>query len=210
MRLASILLLATLSVILLLCVSVHGNDGEPGDIAEPGIDAPNMDVPTPPVSSPNMDMPDTKPTPLVKPENNPSPFHNQTNNRSNQDHSTQIQQKVKTMDVSGKWLMIFDGGIDRSLDLTLWTSVGATGVMGFGTLAEDGTKDSVTASGSITKDELILVAKLAAPEHADLKYDECDLDLHNVNNTLSGTYVLRSSGQFLGKGNATAERSPSH
>ncbi len=216
MRLTSVLLLA----ILLLCLSVHAADDDYylGAAAVPSIPAPNMDVPSPVVSAPNMGMTDTKPAPLVKPNNiNPSnnlnPTSNQTSNKvgnvsADQTQVAQIQQTAKTMDVSGKWLIMFDDGSDRSLDLTLWQSAGAAGIMGFGTLTEEGTKNSVTASGSVTAEELKLTAKLATPEQANLKYDECDLDLHNVNDTLSGTYVLRSAGQFLVKGNATAETAP--
>ena len=215
MRFAGILL----SAILLLCLSVHAQYGEPGEIAEPSTAAPNMDVPSPIVSSPNMDMTSTKPTPLVEPNsinsnNNNNPTSNQTSNKvgnvsSDLTQTTQDQQKANTMDVSGKWLVMFDEGSDRSLDLTLWPSAGASGIMGFGTLTDDGTKNSITASGSVAAKELRLTAKLANPSQANLKYDECDLDLHNVNDTISGTYVLRSTGQFLGKGNATAEMTPS-
>jgi hypothetical protein len=62
----------------------------------------------------------------------------------------------------------------------------------------------VTASGSVAEQELKLTAKLATPERANLKYDEFNLDLFMANDTLSGTYVLRSGGQFLGEGSATA------
>jgi len=204
MRLAGVLL----SAILLLCLSVHAQYNIPGEVAEPSIAAPNMDMPNPIVSSPNMDMPETKPTPLVKPISNPNPVSDQRGNvSSNQTQATQIRQAA--MDVNGKWLIKFDDGTDRSLDLTLWSSAGASGIMGFGTLTDKGSMNSVTASGSVTEQELKLTAKLANPSQANLKYDECDLDLRNVNDTLSGTYILRSAGQFLGKGNATAEMIPS-
>lgn len=108
------------------------------------------------------------------------------------------------MDVSGKWSIEFDDETGRSLDLTLWSSAGAARIMGFGTLTEKGTENSVTATGSVTEQELRLIAKLATPKQANMKYDECDLDLFTVNDTLSGTYVLRSGGQFLSEGNATA------
>ena len=76
--------------------------------------------------------------------------------------------------------------------------------MGYGTVTEEGTKTSLTASGSVTAQELKLIAKSATSEYANQRYDEYDLDLFMVNNTLSGTYVLKSGGQPLGKGNATA------
>jgi hypothetical protein len=201
MRLASVLL----SAILLSCISVHAYGGEPGDIAVPSMSVPNMDMPTPLVSKPNMDMPETETQPLVEPSSDLNQALNQTGNiSSNQTQVTQIQHKANPIGVSGKWLIKFDGGTDRSLDLTLWSSAGATRIMGFGALTEKGIENSVTASGSATEQKLKLTAKLATPEHANLKYDECNLDLFMANDTLSGTYVLRSGGQFLGEGNATA------
>jgi hypothetical protein len=201
MRLASVLL----SAILLSCISVHAYGGEPGDIAVPSMSVPNMDMPKPLVSKPNMDMPETETQPLVEPSSDLNQALNQTGNiSSNQTQVTQIQHKANPIGVSGKWLIKFDGGTDRSLDLTLWSSAGATRIMGFGALTEKGIENSVTASGSATEQKLKLTAKLATPEHANLKYDECNLDLFMANDTLSGTYVLRSGGQFLGEGNATA------
>jgi hypothetical protein len=195
MRLASILL----SSILLSCLSIHAHAGDPGDIAVPSMNVPNMDMPKPLISGPNMDVPEPKSKLLVKPNNNPNPTLNQTGNIS----SNQTQE-VKPIDVSGKWSIKFDDRTDKSLDLTLWSSTGTTRIMGFGTLNEEGTKNSMTATGSVATQELILTAKLATPEYANQKYDEYELDLFMVNNTLSGTYVLKSGGQFLGKGNATA------
>lgn len=203
MRLASVLLVATL----LSCLSIQANavgPGEAGDIAVPSISAPNMDVPAPIISAPNMDTPKPNPKPLVKQKSNSNQALNQTGNTSsNQTQATQIQQEARTMNVSGKWSIKFSDSTDRSLDLNLWPS-GGNRIMGYGTLTEEGARNSVTASGSVTTEELSLIAKSAAPEHAIQKYDEYDLDLFMVNDTLSGTYVLKSGGQSLGKGNATA------
>lgn len=197
------------TAIILLCLSAHAYSGSPGDIAVPSISAPNMDMPGPPVTSPNMGMPTTKPTPLVKPENNFSASINHSGDlSSNQNHPHQIQQKTEKINVSGKWSIGLDDGIDRSIDLTLWPSTGTIGIMGFGSIMEEGRENSVTASGSIAGRELRIIAKLASPEHAGLKYDECDIDLQSKDETLSGTYILRSGGQFLEKGNASAERAP--
>jgi hypothetical protein len=87
--------------------------------------------------------------------------------------------------------------------LNLWSSSGNR-IMGYGTSTEESTKNSVTASGSVTSQELALIAKSAAPEYTNQKYDEYDLDLFMINNTLTGTYVLKLGGLSLGKGNATA------
>ncbi len=209
MRPASVLL----SAILLSCVSVHAYGGAPGDIAVPSMKVPNMDMPKPLITSPNMDVPETKTKPLgdtsnnsnPNPNLNSNPAINQTGNTSpDQTQATQIQQKAGPMDVNGKWSIKFDNGAERSLDLTLWSSTGAARVMGFGTLKEKGRENSVTAAGSVTEKELRLTAKLATPEYANLKYDECNLELSATNNTLSGTYVLRSGGGFIDEGNATA------
>lgn len=203
MRLASVLLVT----ILLSCLSIQAHavgPGEAGDIAVPSISAPNMDVPAPIISAPNMDTPKPNPKPLVKQKSNSNQALNQTGNTSsNQTQATQIQQEARTMNVSGKWSIKFSDSTDRSLDLNLWPS-GGNRIMGYGTLTEEGARNSVTASGSVTTEELSLIAKSAAPEHAIQKYDEYDLDLIMVNDTLSGTYVLKSGGQSLGKGNATA------
>jgi hypothetical protein len=199
MRLASILLLA----ILLSCLSIQAH-GDVGDIAVPSMPVPDMNVPEPHISAPNMDVPATNPKTLVEPNINPNQVLNQTRNTSsNQTQVTQIQQGVQPMNVSGKWSIKFNDGKDRSLDLNLWPS-GGNRIMGYGTLTEDGAKNSVTASGYLTAQELTLTAKSATPEYANQKYDVYDLDLLMINNTLSGTYVLSSGGQSLGKGNATA------
>jgi hypothetical protein len=204
MRLASILLSALLLSCLSIQVHASGSDDAGYVIAVPSINAPNMDVPAPRISAPNMDMPAPNPKPLVKPKNNANQALNQTGNMSsNQTQVTQIQQEVKPMNVSGKWSIKFDDSTGRLLDLNLWSSSG-TRIMGYGTLTEEGAKNSVTASGSVTEQELTLIAKSATPEYANQRYDEYDLDLFMINYTLSGTYVLKSGGQLLVKGNATA------
>lgn len=203
MRPASVLL----SAILFSCISVHAYSGEPGDIAVPSMSVPNMDMPKPLTSRPNMDMPGPTPRLLVEPKSGVNPVLNQTGDMSsNQTQSTQIKQEAKPLNVSGKWSIKFDERADRSLGLTLWSSTGGNRVMGFGTLMEGGMANSVTASGYVTDQELRLTAKLATPEYSNLDYDGCDLDLFTANDTLSGTYILRSSGQFIGEGNATAVR----
>ena len=188
MRLASLLLFA----ILLSCLSFQTCALEPGEIAAPSIKAPNMNMPTPIITSPSMNTPE--------PKNNP-----------NQTGSTIANQNQVTTaipnDVSGKWSIRFDDRPDRSLDLTLWSS-GRTKVMGYGTLTKGGTGNSVTASGSFAEEELILAVKSAESEDAREKYEEYDLDLfvvnNTANNTLTGTYILSSGGEFLGDGNARA------
>jgi hypothetical protein len=189
MRLASLLLFA----ILLSCLSCAI---EPGEIAAPSIKAPNMNMPKPIITSPNMDTPEPKQRQQVIPDSNPNQSTDQT----------QLT-KAKSNDLSGKWSIKFDDRPDRSLDLTLWSS-GRTKIMGYGTLTKGGTGNSVTASGSFAEEELILAVQSAELEYASQKYDEYDLDLflvnNTANNTLSGTYILTSGGEFVGDGNATA------
>ena len=187
MRLASIML----SAILLSCLSIQAHAVDAGVIAVPSMNVPNMN------------MPDPNPKPLVKLNNNPNQALNQTVNMSpNQTKAAQMQQDVEPMDVSGKWLIKFNDRTDSSLTLTIWSS-GGTKIMGYGTLIEDGAENSLTARGSVTAQGLTLTAKLAAPEYANQKFDECYLDLFMLNNILLGTYVL-SDGLSSGKGNATA------
>ena len=194
MRLVSTLL----SAILLSCLSIPAHAGDPGDTAEPSIMGPNMDMPTPLISTPNMDMPAPNPKQLVEPSKSPSSALNQTGNiTSNQ------TPEGKSIDVNGKWSIKFNDGTDMSLSLILLSSSG-TRVMGFGDLVEQSTTNSVTATGSVAAQELSLTIKSATSKYINKKYDECYLDLFMMNNTLSGTYALKSGGQFFGQGNATA------
>jgi hypothetical protein len=181
-------------LLLLSCLSILAHASDPGDVAEPSIKGPNMDMPTPLTPRPNMDMPEPNPQPLVKPSESPGRALNQTGNvTSNQ------TQEVKQMDLNGKWSMKFNNGTDISLDLILLSS-GGTKVMGFGDLMEQSTKNPVTASGSLAAKELSLTIKSATSKYINEKYDECDLDLLIINDTLSGTYALKSGGQSLSQG----------
>jgi hypothetical protein len=186
------------SIILLSLFSIQAHAIEPGAIAVPSMSVPNMDMPTPLITSPNMDMPETNPKPQAVSDNNPK------QNGSVGTIQTQTTE-AKSDDVSGKWSIKFNDRTDRSLDLTLWSSSG-TKIMGYGTLTEMGTGNSVTATGSFAAKKLILTVKSAEPEHANQRYDEYYLDMFMANNTLSGTYILRSGGEFLGNGNATAAK----
>lgn len=189
MRPASLLLFA----ILLSCLSHQTCSIEPGAIAVPSISAANMDMPTPIITSPSMDMPEPKPKSQV----NPNDDHNQSLNKTNDISANQN-------DVSGKWSIKFNDRPDSLLDLTLWSS-GRAKIMGYGTLTKRGAGNSVTASGSLAGEELILTVKSAESEYASQKYDEYDLDLYVINNnTMSGTYIQISGGDFLGQGDATA------
>ncbi len=201
MRLSGILVSAIL--LTCICISIQAYAIEPGAIAVPSMSVPNMDMPQPRIT-PNMDMPDPKPKQPVKPDNSADQILNQTGNMSNnQTQTIQIPQEDTPMDVSGRWSIKLDEGSGRSLDLNLWSSSGNR-IMGYGTLNEGSAQHSVTASGSVIGQELILSTKSATPEYNSQETDEYDLDLVMVNNTLSGTYVLRSGEQSGVNGNATA------
>jgi hypothetical protein len=98
--------------------------------------------------------------------------------------------------------MKFNNGTGISLDLILFSS-GGTKVMGFGDLMEKSIRNSVTVSGSLAAQELSLTIKSATSKYINEKYDECLLDLLLINDTLSGTYALKSGGQSLGQGELT-------
>jgi hypothetical protein len=162
--------------------------------------APDERGPIQPASSgPNMSMPDTSPRPEVNPNNNSNQTLNQIGNQS----SSQPQPEVKPMDLSGKWSVKFNESTGKSLDLIL-LSVGSNRIMGSGTLVEDGTKIPVTASGTVADQEVTLTTKTVVGNYVNQIDREYDLDLFMANSVLSGTYILKSGGKFLGKGNATA------
>jgi hypothetical protein len=146
-----------------------------------------------------MSMPDPSPKSLVNQTNNSNQTTNQTGNQS----SSQPQAEAKPVDLSGKWSVKFNDSTDRSLSLIL-LSVGPERTMGSGSLIENGTKIPVTASGTIADQIVTLTAKTVVANYVNQIDREYDLDLFMANNALSGTYVLKSGGKFLSKGNATA------
>jgi hypothetical protein len=168
---------------------------------EPLISKPNMDMPEPLTQKPNMDMPRPSPKAPIVQNKNSNPIINLTgNNRSIKAQTDQMQQEVKPMNISGKWSIKLSDNIDSSMDIDLWSS-GAI-IMGFGTLTEGYTKNSITAMGYVDAQKFALTVKSAVPNY-DREYD---LHLFIVNNSLSGTYIKKSGKQSLGKGNATANR----
>jgi hypothetical protein len=153
-------------------------------------------------SGPNMSMPDPNPKPLVAADNSNYTIDQNTSIDSGQ---YQEQPEVKLLDVNGKWLVKFDDGTDKSMDLNLWSS-SESGIMGYGSLNDGSSKKSVTASGSVNEKELVLTAKTSVPEYSNQKDLKYDLNLIMLNDKLSGTFVLNSDGQSLAKGNVTAIR----
>jgi len=192
MRLASSLLFT----VLLSCISFQACAIEAGDIAAPSIKAPNMDMPAPIITSPNMNVPEPK-------QAQQNSNANQTSKIDDQAQTTQ----AKSDDLSGKWSIKFNDRPDRSLDLTLWSS-GKSKIMGYGTLTKGGTANSVTVSGSLDGEELILTVQSADSEYSGQNSDRYDISLFSANNAsinnMSGTYILSLGGEFMGDGNATA------
>jgi hypothetical protein len=189
---------ALLSAILLLGLFIPAQASNPYGIAEPELKGPNMDMPAPLMPRPSMDMPAPNPQPLVEPGKNSSSLLNQNGNVTS-DQTQEDRQQV----LDGKWLIKLNDGRDGSLDLILFTLSG-TVVNGSGQFIEQGTTNSVTARGSMAAQELSLTVKSATSKYINEKYDECDLTLSIINNTLSGTYALKSAGQSISSGNATA------
>jgi hypothetical protein len=186
MKLASLLLLP----ILLSFVSFQACAIEAGVIAVPSIAAPNMDMPTPKITSPNMGI--------------PQPKQVQQDISDSSANQTEAKTDDQSDDLSGKWSIKFDNLPDRSLDLTLWSS-GRTKIMGYGTLAKGSISNSVTVSGSIAGEELMLAVQSADSEYSGQQNsDKYDLSLFQANNTMSGAYILSVGGEFMGEGNATA------
>jgi hypothetical protein len=196
MKLAGVLLCA----ILLLCLYPTALAVEAGTIAVPSMPVPNMDMPKPLITKPSMDVPDTQPKPLSTLENNSAQVFNQSANSG--EYQTKAAENEATA-VSGKWSVGFDDLRDRSLDLTLWSS-GTSKIMGFGTLTKDGIGISMSASGSFAEKKLVLAVKSAQVEYGSQNYEQYDLDMFMVDNTLSGTFILRSGSGPLVSGNATA------
>lgn len=186
----------TIILALLWCFSIEVFALDPGTIAVPSITGANMDMPKPLITPPNMDMPDPSPKVTVveskkEPFSDGSPF-NET-------------PKGEADKVSGEWTVWFAARSDISLGLNLWAS-GGNKVMGFGSLKERAANNSFSASGSVSGDNLVLSARSAAPKFQGQRYDQCDLDLILLNDTLSGSYILRWQGEEREKGNATAMR----
>ena len=161
--------------------------------AKSNISGPIVNAPVPITSEPNMDTTNSNLTLLLNSINNSNQTINRTMNQtinqmfnqtgnmsSNQTQTTQTQQGTKQMDVTGKWSIKLNNGTDRSLDLNLWSS-GGTGIMGYGTLNEEGAKNSATVSGSVGPQELILIAKSAAPDYTNQK-DKAHIPHFNFQN----------------------------
>lgn len=189
MRKASLLL----SAILLFSLALQACAYEAGDIAAPSIPLANMNMPEPKITSPNMGMP----TGASKQQDLPGSQANQTENKIDD----------RSDNLSGKWSIRFEDRPDRLLDLTLWSS-DRTKFMGYGTITKESKSNSVTVSGTLGEDELALTVTSTDTEYSGQIPDKYDIILTLANstsvNSMSGTYILTSGGEFVGDGKAKA------
>lgn len=182
---------------LLSCISIEANALDPGTIAVPSITGSNMDMPKPLITPPSMEMPHDSSSKVMVVEGKKDPFW---------DGSPFNETKSSDADkVNGEWPIRFVNRSDVSLSLTLWAS-GENKIMGFGSLKENAASNSFSASGSVYNNKLILSARSAAPKFEGQRYDQCDFDLIVLNNTLTGTYILKWENKAQDMGNATAVR----
>lgn len=189
-------MLVAIVMIFLSCLSIEVFALDPGTIAVPSITGANMDMPKPLITPPTMDTSDPS-TRVTVVEGKKDPFSD-----GSPFNESQSSDAAK---LNGKWTVKFAGRSDVSLGLDLWAS-GGSKVMGFGELREGQSNNSVSASGSFDGEGLMLAVKSAAPKYQGQRYDGCDLDLVLLNDTLSGSYILKWQGEIQDKGNATAVR----
>ena len=182
MRPVSILLLA----LLLACLYQVAEALEEGAIAEPSMPVPNMNMPAPRVTQPITGLDAQK-----------------TSSKSSEKKSSINEPEEAADPINGKWTMRFSNLMDRSIDMTLWSS-GKDKIMGFATMTKAGSDVSMTASGSKSGKELTMVIKSAQVELASPDYSQYDLDLVVENSTLSGTYILSTGTGDSLSGNVTA------
>ncbi|MDD4652485.1 MAG: hypothetical protein PHQ34_09670 [Methanothrix sp.] len=189
MRIAILLL----SAILLFSLFLEAWAYEAGDIAAPSIPLANMDMPTPKITSPNMATPPAAAKQQALPES--------------QANKTESEADDQADNLSGKWSIRFEDRPDRLLDLTLWSS-DKTKFMGYGTMTRETKSSSVTVIGSLEEDELTLTVTSTESDYSGQVPDRYDIILTLANsttvNSMSGTYILTSGGEFVGDGNAKA------
>lgn len=174
-----------LLAIIFMCSYPVAQAIEEGAIAQPSMPVPNMDMPKPVIKAPATGQMDEK------------------SNEQSADNSSSPAPNEADDAISGKWAIRFEDQRDRSLDMTLWSS-GKDKIMGYGTLTKNGAEISMTASGSLRENELVMVVKSGQAELGSADYSEYDLDMLVENSTLSGTYTLSSGTGASINGNVTA------
>lgn len=189
MRITGLLLFA----ILLFSLSLQTCAYEAGEIAAPSIPLANMNMPEPKITSPNIAVPQGPAKPQELAENQANQSENKTDDQSD--------------NLSGKWSIRFEDRPDRLLDLTLWSS-DENKFMGYGTMTRESKSSSATVSGSLEEDELMLTVTSTESDYSGQGHDKYDIILTVANstsvNSMSGTYILTSGGEFVGDGNAKA------
>jgi hypothetical protein len=116
-----------------------------------------------------------------------------------------VQEKAPVIDLAGKWrISMADGqgeGTGKTMEIILIQS--GDRLQGYGTILEDGSEVTATATGAISQDEISLEIK-ANPQKKDYR-----LDLVEADSQLQGRYELYEADKLAESGNATASRSGS-
>jgi hypothetical protein len=143
----------------------------------------------------NMNVPATKPIPLAQPTEALAA-----------DAASQAPepQEPEILDVEGKWTIKLENAAISLNPLNLIQN--DESIMGSGTFNEDGSKLPVTATGSVSSDAMSLHIWTVVSEYGNKIDKSVDLDLAQVDRTISGSYNLYSGEELIGSGNATASR----
>jgi len=108
------------------------------------------------------------------------------------------------LQVGGKWSVRLEGSAGRSLDLILIQN--GEMIMGSGNLNDGQNKIAVTASGSISGEQVALDVKTVVSEYGNKIDKRYELDLTLADGSMAGTYEQYDGEDFVGKGNATASK----
>jgi hypothetical protein len=141
---------------------------------------------------------------------NPDGTARQSQEKENKSETAAVSNAVATekkdpaIDLGGKWRIMLDKGATEqnrgtALDLILIQT--GERLQGYGTLIDEGSDITATATGSISEDSISLDVKLVK-QKKDYK-----LDLALINNKMVGHYELYESEKLAADGNATASRS---
>ena len=114
-------------------------------------------------------------------------------------------EKPPVIDLAGKWRISMDGGqseaAKRSMDLILIQSAGR--LQGYGTISENGSDVTATATGTVSQEEISLEVKVNSQQK------DYRLDLVHEDGSLQGSYELYQAEKLAESGNATAGRAGS-
>lgn len=132
---------------------------------------------------------------------------NKTDGESSAPASTEVavQKAAPAIDLAGKWKISMNGGgseaARRSMDIILIQS--ADRLQGYGTITEDSSDVTATATGAVSNDGISLEVKVNSQKK------DYRLDLVNEGGRLQGSYELYQAEKLAESGNATVSRSGS-